>query len=349
MAYPRPEQESQASKNQQEEQKEGEQKLTFSFLNEGKTAWDGETSQISYPSALKTISGEVDYLMFNFKIYAPPFQIKNSEGSGSYAGYNASALNLEDDDELPTVIMYMPEDVQAEYGTSWGAKSIQNVTASILRDVSAKKDLKDLFGGIGQKAGTIGDAADIKVTKTALSALQKIGQGEGLGVNDILGSTRGVIVNPNTELLFNGFDLRKFDLNFKMVANSADEAKEIRDIITAFKMAMLPRLDERKVANDQNEFNIFTDKDSGVKGVDRTSFIGVPDLVEIKIMQGSSEHPFISQWKPCAITSLNVNYTGDGSYATYQGGEPVAINMTLNLSEIKLVYREDIRFGGPSF
>ena len=336
---------SQASKNEQEEQKEGEQKLTFTFLNEGETAWDAEAkgkSQISYPSALKTISGEVDYLMFNFKKYAPPFKLKSSESSGSYAGYNNSALNLEDDDELPSVILYMPEDVQAEYGTSWGAKSIQNITASLLRTASAKKSIEDLFGGLKDIGTTAFDGADIKITREALKALQDNGQGEGLGVNDILGSTRGVIVNPNTELLFNGFDLRKFDLNFKMVANSQEEATEIRDIITAFKMAMLPTLDERKVANEQTS-------DKEVNGVDRTSFIGVPDLVEIKIMQGSSEHPYISQWKPCAITSLNVNYTGDGSYATYQGGEPVAINMTLNLSEIKLVYREDIRFGGPSF
>lgn len=343
---------SQASQNEKEEQKEGEQKLTFAFLNEGRTTYaeedTGPSTIISYPSALKTISGEIDYIMFRFKIYAPPFKIKSSEGSGSYAGYNNSALNLKDDTELPTVIMYVPEDMQAEYGTDWGAKSIQNVTASILRGVSAKKDITDLFKGIQDATATGFDAADIKITKTALKALQDNGQGEGLGVNDILGSTRGVIVNPNTELLFNGFDLRRFDLNFKMVANNQAEAQEIRDIITSFKMAMLPRLDERKSANDQDTSNIFTDKEN-VKGVDRTSFIGVPDLVDIKIMHGSSEHPFISQWKPCAITSLNVNYTADGSYATYQGGEPVAVTMTLGLSEIKLIYREDIRFGGASF
>ena len=343
---------SQASQNEKEEQKEGEQKLTFAFLNEGRTKYSeedtGPSTIISYPSALKSISGEIDYIMFRFKIYAPPFQIKSSEGSGSYAGYNNSALNLKDDTELPTVIMYVPEDMQAEYGTSWGAKSIQNVTASILRTVSAKRDITDLFKGIQDATKTGFDAADIKITKEALNALQSNGQGEGLGVNDILGSTRGVIVNPNTELLFNGFDLRRFDLNFKMVAHNKAEAQEIRDIITSFKMAMLPRLDERKVANDQDAGNIFTDKEN-VKGVDRTSFIGVPDLVDIKIMHGSSEHPFISQWKPCAITSLNVNYTADGAYATYEGGEPVAVTMTLGLSEIKLIYREDIRFGGASF
>ena len=112
---------SQASQNEKEEQKEGEQKLTFAFLNEGRTKYSeedtGPSTIISYPSALKSISGEIDYIMFRFKIYAPPFQIKSSEGSGSYAGYNNSALNLKDDTELPTVIMYVPEDMQAEYGT----------------------------------------------------------------------------------------------------------------------------------------------------------------------------------------------------------------------------------------
>jgi len=334
---------SQATENQKEDEKKDSETLTFSFLDTGETS---KTGTIAYPSALTSINGQVDYLMFKFKIYTPPFKVEGGN-SGTYAGYNASALKLKDDRELPTILMYMPEDVQAEYGTDWGAKSVQNITASILRTVSGS-NLGDLFGNIKRSAGTAMDGADIKITKEALKALQDNGQGEGLGVNDILGSTRGVIVNPNTELLFNGFDLRTFSLNFKMVARNSTEAKNIRDIVTAFKMAMLPRLDERKSANDQDAPNIFTD-DKQVKGVDRTSFIGVPDLVEIKVMQGSSEHPFISQWKPCAITSLNVNYTADGAYATYEDGEPVAVTMSLGLSEIKLIYREDIRFGGPSF
>ena len=335
---------SQATENQKEDEKKDSEKLTFSFLNTGKTS---KTGTISYPSALTSINGQVDYLMFKFKIYTPPFKVEGGN-SGTYAGYNASALKLKDDRELPTILMYMPEDVQAEYGTDWGAKSVQNITASILRTVSGS-NLGDLFGNIQRSAGALADGADIKITKEALKALQDNGQGEGLGVNDILGSTRGVIVNPNTELLFNGFDLRTFSLNFKMVARNGDEAKDIRDIVTAFKMAMLPRLDERKSANDQDKFTDVGPDDKQINGVDRTSFIGVPDLVEIKVMQGSSEHPFISQWKPCAITSLNVNYTADGAYATYQDGEPVAVTMSLGLSEIKLIYREDIRFGGPSF
>ena len=336
---------SQATENQKEDEKKDSETLTFTFLNTGETS---KTGTIAYPSALRSINGQVDYLMFKFKIYTPPFKAQSTAAGGTYAGYNASALELKDDRELPTILMYMPEDVQAEYGTDWGAKSIQNITASILRTV-AGNNLNDLFGNIQKSASDAMNGADIKITKEALKALQDNGQGEGLGVNDILGSTRGVIVNPNTELLFNGFDLRTFSLNFKMVARNGDEAKDIRDIVTAFKMAMLPRLDERKSANDQDKFTDVGPDDKQINGVDRTSFIGVPDLVEIKVMQGSSEHPFISQWKPCAITSLNVNYTADGAYATYEDGEPVAVTMSLGLSEIKLIYREDIRFGGPSF
>lgn len=314
------------------------EKLTFSFLSKGTTT---STGTVSYPSDLKSITDEIDYVRFKFKIYKPPFTTSTSS-PGSYGGYNESAINLDDDDELPTIIMYMPEDVQTEYGTSWGAKSIQNITAAVLRSASGKAGLKEFLDDVGAGAGVSFDAAEIEATKQALKFLQDNGQGEGLGINEILGSTKGVVVNPNTELLFNGFDLRSFNLNFKMVAKSEPEAEDIRTIITAFKAAMLPRLDERKSANEQ-------DGSGQIKGTDRTSFIGIPDLVEIKYMLGSSEHPYVTQYKPCAITSLAVNYTADGAYATYAKGQPVAVTMNVGFSEVKLVYREDIRFGGPSF
>lgn len=311
------------------------EKLTFSFLSKGTTT---STGTVSYPSDLKSLTDEIDYVRFKFKIYKPPFSTP-AGSAGSYGGYNESAINLDDDDELPTIYMYMPEDVQTEYGTSWGAKSIQNITATILRGSSGKSGFLEFLTDIGRQSV---DGGEIEATKQALKVLQDNGQGEGLGLNEILGSTKGVVINPNTELLFNGFDLRSFNLNFKMVAKSEAEAEDIRTIITAFKAAMLPRLDERKSANEQDDPNT-------IKGTDRTSFIGIPDLVDVKYMLGSSEHPYVTQYKPCAITSLAVNYTADGAYATYQKGQPVAVTMNIGFSEVKLVYREDIRFGGPSF
>ena len=56
----------------------------------------------------------------------------------------------------------------------------------------------------------------------------------------IFGGISGAIMNPNTELLFGGVQMRNFQLNFKLVPRHADESTEINNIIQQFKKAMLP-------------------------------------------------------------------------------------------------------------
>ena len=44
----------------------------------------------------------------------------------------------------------------------------------------------------------------------------------------------------------------------------------------------------------------------------------------------------------CAITQVDVNYTPDGTYATYEGGEMVAVGLTLNFQETKLIFADEV-------
>jgi hypothetical protein len=59
-------------------------------------------------------------------------------------------------------------------------------------------------------------------------------------------------------------------------------------------------------------------------------------------MKGSNEHDILPRYKMCALTSVDANYTPDGTYATYQDGQPVAIGLSLNFQETKICYSEDI-------
>ena len=59
-------------------------------------------------------------------------------------------------------------------------------------------------------------------------------------------------------------------------------------------------------------------------------------------MYGSTPNPYITQFKPCAITGLTINQTPDGLLSLYQRGEPAAITLNINFQETKLVYSEDI-------
>lgn len=304
-------------------------------------------SYYTYPEGLGLSDGE-SYVSFRFYEYVPPFTSKNgsSQGRTSTAGYNSNltkgftqpAKYSEESGggELERILLYMPQDIQAQYGVEWGGKSIQNVTAGALSAAGAPgRTLENMLTKLSAYKNTaqgIKDVAITTATQGALSALQAVGQGDGLNINDILGSTRGIVINPNTELLFSGFNLRAFDLNFKLVAQSVNEAKNIQKIISIFKYAMLP-----SIAQDAT-----LDVASG--------FIKVPFLVQPAFMLGGKPNEYISQFKQCAITSMNVNYTGEGNFMTYQGGEPVSILLSLSFAETKLVYRDEISTnGGVSF
>ena len=97
-----------------------------------------------------------------------------------------------------------------------------------------------------------------------------------------------------------------------------------------------------------NKFKgIETGADQGQK-FDFTSmdnFMRVPYLCKFTFMQGLSENKYIQQFKPCAIRKVAVNFTSDGTYATYRDGEPVATELTLNFLESKVLFKDDIKRG----
>ena len=72
-------------------------------------------------------------------------------------------------------------------------------------------------------------------------------------------------------------------------------------------------------------------------------------LVRVRLMTGTDPNPFVYQFKPCAISSVSINYTPDGSWASYEGGAPVATNITINFKELKMLFAEDINIGDATY
>ncbi len=57
--------------------------------------------------------------------------------------------------------------------------------------------------------------------------------------------------------------------------------------------------------------------------------------------RGGNEHQYLNWFKECAMMSSSVNYTPDGSYATYSDGSMVSYQLTLNFQEIDPVFDLD--------
>jgi hypothetical protein len=71
------------------------------------------------------------------------------------------------------------------------------------------------------------------------------------------------------------------------------------------------------------------------------NFIRVPNVCRVSFMRGGNLNPDVTQYKMCAITQVDVNYTPDGTYATYTDGSMVAIQLSLAFQETKLIFSEE--------
>ena len=142
--------------------------------------------------------------------------------------------------------------------------------------------------------------------------------GQAVGAN-LVGRTTGMVINPNLELLFNGPNLRTFNFNFRLTPRFKEESEIIREIIFAFK---------RNMAVQRSSSNLF---------------LRSPRLFQLEyIYQEGNQHPYLNKFKPCAMTNFQVNYTPDGSYATYEGtGSLTAYDLTMSFSEVMPIYAGD--------
>ena len=364
----------------------------------GKDGSYGATSTLRYPN--EKIDSHSDYVRFQFYIYEGPFAGNQGDKyekkvdvtgdpdaaakklSKDFQRYNQSNKRHRVYPGVKNVILYMPEDIQAKYGARWGGKEFSNIGAEALKGAGGV-----MTGDLGQSFNAIG-----KLIENAMGALPTAGaQGladainaTGIGdvtTNDLLGGSTGVVLNPNTELMFSGFDLRTFSLNFKLVPRNATEAKYIREIIGTFKKVSLPTYGQspgglfdvdlafKKAFTNPNNDSPATEEEPAEEaeeappanadtsntesaqnlGASNANYIGVPGLCQVKFMKGAGLHPWLPQYKLCAITGVNVNYTPDGTFATYHDGSPVAYELGLEFTETKLVYSQDIKMSGATY
>jgi len=289
---------------------------------------------LKYPGDIA--EGNGDYVSFTFFKYAPPYKGGAGGGATPAAGYvntyNGAFENGEglEPSDLSSIIMYMPEDLSTSYAQKWGGRefgplaglglSLSGGVMNAGNGGAATAAAAD-FGN--RLSGTIGGVMPYMGAGLVAAAMNNIpGMGGSVTANDILASTRGEILNPNTEVLYQGPELRSFSLNFKMLARSSAEADIIKNICNTFKKASLP-FGKDKAQN----------------------LIGVPNIVKVKFMHKTNDHPYLTQFKCCGIGNVEINYTPDGAYATYTTGAPVAVTLGLQFKELKLVYTEDIDKG----
>jgi hypothetical protein len=121
--------------------------------------------------------------------------------------------------------------------------------------------------------------------------------------------------------------LRKFGFSFKMIPRSEPEGQQIKKIIRAFKYHSAAKLGSTGQG--------ITD------AIGQETFIRTPHIFELRYRKGGGEHPYLHKFKQCFLESVDVSYTGEAGYATYEDGTPTSINMSLRFLEIEPIYDKD--------
>ena len=195
-----------------------------------------------------------------------------------------------------------------DYVDNAGNADVMDGLKSTIGAVSATAgNIKKAAGGVEGAAGFV-----TRILASKAVAIANI----NITPAQILARSTGQILNPNMELLFNGPSLRTFRFQFKFVPRGPKEAREVESIIRTFKYHMAPK-------------------------VDGESFLKTPDIFELRYRQGGKPHSFLNKFKQCFLSSVNVNYTGEGNYTTYEDGTPVSMIMDLTFQELEPIYNTD--------
>ena len=350
--------------------------LTIKPLGDGKP--DGQT--LRYPN--DAVDSTTDYVFFQFGKYLPPFsreakelrdrreeQIKNgsfqenkkgdrdyliqqSNRTATRSMYESSIEELELRNQ--TVMLPMPQDLSNEINQQWQGKQFTATGRAAVAALAAGQ-----FSYASEVVKNIAGNATALQTAFNTTVLNSIpGVGGNLEFNDVSGSTRGIVINPNAELLYDSPEMREIGMIFKLVPRNKKEATTIKEIIRAFRRASMPRwggLDKDLKEGDvdlttgETTTNVGGGTDEAKKSQinlgSRDNWIQVPDLCKFTFMTGSNPNENIIQFKPCAISGVEVNYTPDGTYAAYASGVPVAIELRLNFMETKLIFADEVDVG----
>ena len=180
-----------------------------------------------------------------------------------------------------------------------------------------------------EDGGAIGGAV-----RAALAGLSLKSFGSNVTPNSMISRASGKILNSNKELLFEGVNLRTFNFNVTFASRSKDESTRVMKIIRSLKTSMAAKAGDEYIPGAGNY--------KGTGGI----FLNAPDIFLLKYLHKGEEHPFLNKFKPCALTTFNVNYTGANVWSSYKDGTPTLIKCQMQFSEMNPIYAEDYSKSG---
>ena len=307
---------------------------------------------LTYP--IDMISNRQDTLQITEIIYKPPTEDIFSGGANITEiltkGLTRGSVKK---DVGAKIILPMPNNAQDSNNVSWGEDNMNSLTTAATGTIlnnpggtaaglvgSAAAGMLPGMAGIAGQFPKIALLADLmnkaagggaeseNMLKSALTSyiLQKYGF--EVSPESILARGLGVVPNSNMQLLFNNVTLRGFNFSYLMSPRSKDEAKVVNQIIRTFKQGMAA-------------------KKRNLQAGGASLFLGTPNVYKLEYKSGNDPIKGMNKFKICALKGFAVNYSPNGKWSAYEGGQPSSVTMTMTFQELEPIYDTDYQNNIP--
>ena len=309
---------------------------------------------LKYP--MDMISDRQDTLQITEIIYKPPTEDIFSGNANITEiltkGFTRGRFTKEDIGAR--IILPMPNNAQDSNNVAWGEDNMNSLTTAatgtILNDLpnaalgllgSAATGMVPGMGNIASKIPKVALLADLAIRassgggaesenmlKSALTSFFLQNYGFEVSPESILARGLGVVPNSNMQLLFNNVTLRGFNFSYLMSPRSEDEAKVVNQIIRTFKQGMAA-------------------KKRNLQAGGASLFLGTPNVYKLEYKIGNTQIKGMNKFKICALKGFAVNYSPNGKWSAYEGGQPSSVTMTMTFQEIEPIFDTDYQSNIP--
>lgn len=234
----------------------------------------------------------------------------------------------------PIVDMYFPLSMTFTDNAQYDNANLNGFGAAVEASVAAGAGM--LESAINQLSATgqgifdlVRNNTNLSETAGRLAAARLINITPNEGLRNALTLTNRAIINPNTRALFRGVALREFTFQFKMIAESPQEAATVKEIIKHFRSELYPGTYSIPV---------------GRGGVEADVGYKFPNVFQISFSYKGAKNNNLPRLHHCYLRSVNhtVNPTGGGFR---RDGQPNEIDLTLSFVEYKTLNKKDIDEG----
>lgn len=204
--------------------------------------------------------------------------------------------------DIGTVFLYMPK-IEVTYAQTY--------------EEDGRGMLWQLDKIIQSKGGYNMEAVMAAAPDMARAVIGKVGNDVAPG---IIRDFAQQVYNQHLSAHFKGTALRTQRFEYELRPRNEEELKQVAGLIHFFK------------ANSATSFGKVGD------------YLRVPSRWLVEEITNTATERYIPTFKfgPAYLTSVECDYTPDGSWKTFENGDPIAITLTLEFLEITIVTREDI-------